>query len=208
MAAKPVPILRNASPTAFGFFKTVSIIGLIAFPSFVAPSTRLPNASGTHPVNAGITLSVVNCARLRNGSSMASYVCNCISSKALFIFAISPVRLSFMVSAISCAAPVDPLRASSYPATLSMPSFRTIFTALIESSVNVALKAAALCAFPIPSVALSTSVKISVRSRKLPEASCTATEVSPIFIAPSSIFAVMSRITAARDVPASDPFRP
>ena len=45
-------------------------------------------------------------------------------------------------------------------------------------------------------------------SRKFPAESMTATEVSPTAIFPSFILLVMSRITAARAVPASLPLRP
>ena len=86
-----------------------------------------------------------------------------------------------------------------------MPSLRIRFRPLVESAVKVEDSATARSASPIPFVAASTSVRMSVRSRKLPCASITATEDSPILIAPSFIPLVMSRIIAAMAVPASDP---
>ena len=83
-----------------------------------------------------------------------------------------------------------------------------MFKPEIESEVKVDAKAAAFSASPIPWVAVSTSLIISVISRKLPFASITATVVSPMAIFPSSIFAVMSRIIAETLVPASELFDP
>ena len=205
IARNPVPRLVSAPDIACGFFSIVSNNGFSAFPSLFAPLANDSNALGTHSVRIGIMVLVRYCTPSLSGASMASNVCSCISSNALFMFAISPLRLSFIVSAISEAAPVELLNASSYPAMFSMPSFSIKFRPFVESAVNVAPSAAALSASPIPSVAFSTSSRISVRSRKLPCASDTATEVSPILIAPSSMLFVMSRITAVSAVPASEP---
>ena len=60
----------------------------------------------------------------------------------------------------------------------------------------------------MPAVAASTSARMSVRSLKLPWASVTATVVSPIWMAPSCMDDVTSRMMAASAVPASEPFRP
>ena len=86
-----------------------------------------------------------------------------------------------------------------------MPSFSSRLRPFVESAVKVVERAAAFSASPMPSVAFSTSVRMSVRSLKLPCASCTATEVSPILIAPPSMAFVISRIMAASEVPARLP---
>ena len=120
----------------------------------------------------------------------------------------APFRLPCMVLAIFEAVPSALRRASSYPETLSMPSVRIMFRPPTDLDVNVVDNAAAFSASPIPEVAASTSVIISVRSRKFPFASMTATATSPIWIFPSDIFAVMSRMIADSFVPASDPLMP
>ena len=148
------------------------------------------------------------CAPSLSGPSIPSKTCSFISSNALFMFAMSPVRLSFMMPAISSAVPPEWRNASSYPDTFPIPSVRIIFNAFIESLVKVEPRAAALSASPMSPVALSTSIRISVKSRKFPDESCTAIEVSPILIAPFSIFCVMSRMVAASAVPDSEPLKP
>ena len=129
-------------------------------------------------------------------------------SAALFISVMAPCRLFCMVPAIVDAAPSQFSRASSYPAILDTPSARIIFRPPTDRDVNVADSAADRSAVPMPSVAASTSSMMSVRSRKFPFASVTATAVSPIWIFPSSIFAVISRIMADSFVPASEPLIP
>ena len=119
-----------------------------------------------------------------------------------------PFRLSFITAAISSAVPLQFRNSSSYPATVSIPSLNIRFRPDIASSVNTLCRAAAFWASPMPSVAASTSVRMSVRSRKFPSASWTATVVPLIETAPLSIWAVRSRITARSLVPAVEPFSP
>ena len=113
-----------------------------------------------------------------------------------------------MVFAMSEAAPSQPRRPSSKAAASPTPALRMRFRPFVLSAVKVADRAAARSASPMPAVAASTSARMSVKSLKLPWASVTATVVSPIWIAPSCMDDVMSRMMAASAVPASLPFRP
>ena len=129
-------------------------------------------------------------------------------SAAFFNPSTLPFKFPFIVAAIFSAAPSELSSSFAYPLILSVPSVSTSLTAFNDRAVNVVLRAADLSALPRPSTALSTSPSISLRSLKFPSESFTLTETFPIFIAPSSIFEVMSLITAERAVPASEPFVP
>ena len=91
--------------------------------------------------------------------------------------------------------------------TFFVPSARTALTPLRLLAVNVALNASDASALPRPSMAEDTPSSMSVRLRKSPFWSLTLTDVFPIWMAPSFILFDMSRMTAARAVPASLPCR-
>ena len=113
-----------------------------------------------------------------------------------------------MVSAIDAAAPEHDERPAANSDADALPAFSSRFRPLVESAVKVSASAAALCPSVMPDVAASMSATTSVRSRKLPSESSTATDVSPIWTAPSSMLALRSRMIAVRAVPASLPLRP
>ena len=154
------------------------------------------------------TISVTLSTAFVSGSWNFLYTAIPTSSAAELNSFKAPARLSLLIFAASAAVPLALRSSSSYWATLSTPSFKIRLTPFKESAVNTELNAVARCASPMPSVAVATSVKISVMSRKLPFESCTAMLVLPIVIAPFFILAVRSRIIAASCVPARLPFVP
>ena len=200
------PITPWTAPFAMVSFWVIDshLIAAITTPRALNATPSSGRWPSSHSI-PGITEPVTNWTAERRDPSKRSYILRPSSSHALFICARSPERLSFIIAAISSAVPLAPRRLSSYPAILSMPSLRIRFRPLVESAVKVEDRATARSASPMPFVAASTSVRMSVRSRKLPSASMTATEVSPILIWPSSMAFVMSRMIAARAVPASLP---
>ena len=110
------------------------------------------------------------------------------ASQALLNCFNAPLNVLLSVLDISSAVPSLFSSALVKSSILSAPVLHNIPIPFIESAVKVVISAAVFCASPIPSVALSTSLIMSVILLKLPLASCTFTEVFPICIAPFFIF--------------------
>ena len=129
-------------------------------------------------------------------------------SKALFKVVICPLKLSFIVAAISDAAPFELYNSLVKFSILSDPVFIRIPIAFILSAVKVLWSATIFSDSLSPSVAFCTPATISAMLLKLPFASVIFTLVSPIAIAPSFILLDISLNTAFNAVPASLPLSP
>ena len=70
-----------------------------------------------------------------------------------------------MAVAASSAAPAHPYRSSLKEDSSPAPALSMRFRPLMESAVNVLCRAAAFSASPMPSVAASTSARMSAKSR-------------------------------------------
>ena len=195
----PIATSTSLTPSALATTLLKKSTALTAISPICSPFSSQSTVSNTSEILATAS---------RSAGAMLSYIVILMPSSLELSAVMSPLNVSFIVAAISLAVPSHPLSASSKSAVLSTPALSIRFNPLILSDVNVAISAELFSASPMPSVASSTSFRMSVRSLKLPSASCTSTLVSPIFIAPSFILLVMSRITAVRAVPASDPLRP
>ena len=133
------------------------------------PHTRSASLPVSVPT-AGTSVSVATWAAPLSAGLTASYRSSCRPSSAESRAFMSPASVSFMVCAMSPAAPPAPRRASSKSAAVPMPAARSRFNPFVESAVNTWPSAAARWASVIPSVALSTSRRTSVRSLALPSA--------------------------------------
>ena len=168
LAARAKPPARRVS----GQFTPASAVLITGSRSFSGPSAeKTPAAPKTiffmgsgRPLNFA-SRSVAPWVTARSAGVSALARESCISSKPDFRTFRSPARLSFRMSAIFLADPALPSSSSLYPAILSMPSFSSRFTPLMESAVKIFFRAAAFSASPMPSVAFSTSRMMSIMSR-------------------------------------------
>ena len=140
------PKINNNGPIAATTNPTVTIVVLT--PSFnPLNQLRAPCNTLTKPFIIG---------------NNASPIAIAAPSKADFNAVICPLRLSFIILAISSAVPELFLNSFSKSSMFPLPVCKSMFSAFSESDVKVLINAAFFCASPIPSVAFSTSRNISV----------------------------------------------